>query len=274
MYAANWLAVILSAGLMRRHPLVQDLTYRFLACIIIVAGFRFMLRVFDGVEGSLWPAMGFPKAQARRDLLWGIVIGGGMILVAFLAIIAFDGLSSIKINITDSSIRKGLEVFLLLLFGALLEELMFRGYPFQRLVESIGAVGAILVLSALFGAVHLDNPNSGGVLSWGFFNTIAVGVLFSVAYLRSRSLWLPIGMHFGWNFFLGVVFGLPVSGLRDFNVLSYSVTRGSKLLTGGAYGLEASLTGAIVIVLGFVPVLAGWRPRRPDSAPELPAGSI
>ena len=105
---------------------------------------------------------------------------------------------------------------LLLLSGALLEEAMFRGYPFQRLVEAVGPVWAVVALSALFGAAHLGNPNASGVLSWAFLNTIAIGVLLALAYLRTRTLWLPFGIHFGWNFALGFVFGLPVSGMNTF----------------------------------------------------------
>ena len=107
-------------------------------------------------------------------------------------------------------------VLIVLLVGALAEELMFRGYPFQHLEEGIGAVGAIVVFSVMFGAVHLSNP---GASIWGLINTILIGILLSVAYLRTRALWLPWGIHFGWNFALGFLFGLPVSGLRIFNVV-------------------------------------------------------
>jgi hypothetical protein len=104
----------------------------------------------------------------------------------------------------------------------------------------------------LFGAVHLNNP---GASVWGFLNTIVVGVLLSVAYLRTRSLWLPWGLHFGWNFALGAVFGLPVSGLNDFSVMLTSSAQGPRWLTGGAYGMEASATGTLVLVLGLIVIV-------------------
>ena len=130
---------------------------------------------------------------------------------------------------------------------------MFRGYPFQRLVEAIGAGGAILVFSALFALVHFTNP---GANAWGLLNTVAIGVALSVAYLRTRALWLPWGLHFGWNATLGLVFGLPVSGLRLFNVALRTTATGPSWLTGGSYGLEASLPGACVVLLGLIVV---WR---------------
>jgi len=139
---------------------------------------------------------------------------------------------------------------------------------FQRLLEAIGPWWSVAVLSAIFGAIHLGNPNAGGIRSWGFFNTIVVGALFAYAYLRTKTLWLPVGMHFGWNFFLGVVYGLPVSGIHDFSVVIKSTAHGSKLLTGGPYGIEASLTGAVVIVIGFV--LVAWAPKpQNDPIPQL-----
>jgi hypothetical protein len=151
--------------------------------------------------------------------------------------------------------RKLVEVLVLLVFGATYEELSFRGYAFQNLTKAVGPIAAIATFSIWFGAVHLMNPHSGGVLSWSFVNTISVGVLFAVAYLRTQSLWMPIGMHFGWNFALGTLFGLPVSGLDYFAVLVHGKAIGPRWLTGGSYGVEASATGAAVIVLGFVPVV-------------------
>lgn len=254
--AANWIAVTLAFATLSRHPLIADAAYRLLGCVFLVAGFSFMLRIFDLVDEDHTHALGLPlNRTAVRQALLGLGIGGLLIFIAVAAIGIFGDLA-INVHVSAHTLRLGFEVFLLLAFGAMLEELMFRGYPFQRLAESIGSAGAILVFSALFGAVHLWNPNAGGFLSWGFFNTIAVGVLFAVAYLRTGSLWLPFGLHFAWNFFLGVVFGLPVSGLRDFSVIVRTVATGPRILTGAGYGIEASLTGAVVILLGFVPVIA------------------
>ena len=98
----------------------------------------------------------------------------------------------------------------MLVAGSLAEELMFRGYPFQRLVEAIGAGGAIVVFSVLFGVVHLMNP---GANPWGLLNTVVIGVVLSVAYLRTRALWLPWGIHFAWNATLGL--GLRSASQRN-----------------------------------------------------------
>jgi len=154
---------------------------------------------------------------------------------------------------------------------------MFRGYPFQRLVEAIGSGGAILIFSMLFGFVHWMNP---GANPWGLLNTVLIGVVLSVAYLRTRALWLPWGLHFAWNTTLGLVFGLPVSGIRMFNVFVHTTAVGPEWLTGGTYGLEASLPGASVVLIGLIVVWrfplrrltdpAAFFPSRHDPAPDPP----
>lgn len=248
-------------GVFGNHVVLADAAYRWLGCGILLAGFLFFTRVLDHVEGDAWYYMGLPRASsAVFQILAGIGFGALLITIAVIAIRVMGGGRDVHVELTARAALRLLEVSLLLLGGAMLEELMFRGYPFQRLLEAIGVPGAIVVLSVFFGAVHLGNPNSGGFWSWGFFNTLAVGILFAVAYLRTRTLWFPFGVHFGWNFFLGVVYGLPVSGIKDFSVVVRATARGSRLLTGGAYGIEASLTGSAVILLGLL--LIGFLPKR------------
>jgi len=131
---------------------------------------------------------------------------------------------------------------------------MFRGYPFQRLEEAIGAAGSISIFSLLFGAVHLTNP---GASPLGLINTVAIGVVLAIAYLRTRALWLPWGIHFGWNVSLGLVLGLPVSGLRVFNVILHTTVKGPAWFTGGVYGIEASLPVAVAILAGML-LVSKW----------------
>jgi membrane protease YdiL (CAAX protease family) len=134
---------------------------------------------------------------------------------------------------------------LLFAVAAVSEEITFRGYPFQRLVEAIGPAGAVAILSISFGLVHLENPSH----TWlSTLNTIAIGVPLAVAYLRTRALWLPIGLHFAWNFVLGYGLGLPVSGILFSKALLQASVHGPAWLTGGNYGPEGSglATGVIL----------------------------
>ena len=145
----------------------------------------------------------------------------------------------------------GVSLFVVLAAAAANEEMIFRGYPFQRLVDAVGPVPAVAFTSVLFGLVHLSNPS----VTWiSTLNTMLVGVPFAVAYLRTRTLWLPIGMHFAWNFIQGFALGLPVSGIVVPESLLRADPRGAVWLTGGAYGPEGGLlaTGTIFAVTAYL----------------------
>jgi len=262
--AAQWAAAIFGTVVFPSHPLLADLLYRLAGCGLLIGGFTFMLYVFDETDRPPIAAMGLPHRLGWVcEILRGLAIGAGLVSLAVLSIAIF-GHITLEAHLNGTALLNGIVVFFLLLVGAMFEELIFRGYPFQRLLDAVGPISAILAMSAVFAAMHLENPHAGGFWSWGFLNTILVGVLFSVAYIRSRTLWLPFGIHFGWNFALGMVYGLPVSGLHRFSVLVRGSAKGPALLTGGSYGVEASLTGAVVVVLGVLIVFAATRNRQAD----------
>jgi uncharacterized protein len=124
-----------------------------------------------------------------------------------------------------------------LLFGAIGEELLFRGYAFQLLVRVIGPFATILPSSLLFGMVHLSNQNAS---AGGIVNTVVWGVVLGYAFVRTQALWLPIGLHFGWNLTLPL-FGVKLSGFT-MGMTSYTLEwRASALWSGGSYGPEASV---------------------------------
>jgi hypothetical protein len=135
-----------------------------------------------------------------------------------------------------------------LLFGAVGEELLFRGYGFQVLLGVFGPWATILPFGVLFAYMHSQNLN----VSWlGLVNTTLWGILLGYAYWRSGDLWLPIGLHFGWNWILPL-FGVNLSGFTiGVTGLEMKWSAGP-LWSGGAYGPEASvLTTAVVIAVAF-----------------------
>jgi len=138
---------------------------------------------------------------------------------------------------------------LLLFFGVMGEELLFRGYAFQLLVRSVGPFATILPTSVIFGLMHAGN-NDASVL--GIVNTVAWGILFGYALWRTGALWLPIGLHFGWNVALPLL-GTNLSGFT-MGVTGYTLVWNVGVLwSGGGYGVEGSvLTTIIVVALFFV----------------------
>lgn len=253
--AAFWLASFVYAFFPHR-ALVPGLLYRLLACLLVLAGFVFFLRVLDLNFRPLTAALSFPfDRTAGRQLSTGFA-AGALLITADALVIALGGSLHFHLHLTPHMLVRALGVLLLLFCGALLEELSFRGYPFQKLTEAVGAVWAVVFLGILFSALHLGNPNSEGFLSWGFFNTLAIGLILALIRIRTGSLWFCFGLHYGWNLFQGLVLGLPVSGLREFAALITTGVAGPRSLTGGDYGPEASATCAIILVLS-VPFL--WR---------------
>jgi len=160
-------------------------------------------------------------------------------------------------------------VTLVLAAGAVGEELFFRGYGFQILLSALGPYATIVPVGVVFALLHGANPNA----NWfGLANTAGFGILFGYAYLRSRDLWLPIGLHFGWNFTLPM-FGVNLSGLR-IKVTGYEMSwTAGEIWSGGAYGPEASvLTSVVLLALGYY---LWWAPIRRQSSvlTDPPAGS-
>ncbi len=249
---ANVVAIDIAEAFAGGNIRLVDAIYRPLLALILLVTYSFLLISADRVHDGALAAMGLGlRAGWLRELAVGAALGAGMICVAVLVIMAGGHVTfAARFNVHVAGLIV-LELFVLFT-GAIAEELMFRGYPFQRLVDGLGPSGAIVLVSFLFGLAHIGNPHSS---IWALINTVAVGVLLSVAYLRTRRLWLPWGIHFAWNTVLGMIFGLPVSGLTDFSVLVHGRAQGPAWLTGGAYGLEGSATGTAVILLGFIPLM-------------------
>ncbi|MGO9520106.1 MAG: lysostaphin resistance A-like protein [Candidatus Korobacteraceae bacterium] len=248
-FAAFFIAAVVAEAIARQHYLVLEVIFRPLAALLLIGAYLWLLTIADNVHDHRLAALGLPLAEGwRKQFVAGGIIGVALTGLA-VAPIAIWGNVNVHFNFGLHLLPRAGAVLFVLVVGALAEELMFRGYPFQRLEEGIGASGAIAVFSILFGAVHLSNP---GASFWGLINTVLIGIVLALAYLRTRALWLPWGVHFGWNAALGFLFGLPVSGLRLFNVIVRTSATGPTWLTGGSYGIEASATGTIAILIGLV----------------------
>jgi hypothetical protein len=201
--------------------------------------FAFMLRFVDRRPAAVF---GVTLHEGwSRDLAVGLTIAAGMVVVYTAGAGLLSGLGADRTGLSGSGIAL---TVILLSIAAASEELVYRGYPFQILIQATGPFAAVFLMSAAFGFGHHFNPNA----TWlGTFNTFLAGVLLSLAYLRTRSLWLPYGIHIGWNLAIGVGLGLPVSGVRLDSIWTTSVG-GPSWLTGGSFGPEGGILATIVII--------------------------
>jgi uncharacterized protein len=141
----------------------------------------------------------------------------------------------------------------LFFFAASVEELTFRGYAFQRLIESVGIGGAIIAPAVIFGLAHSWNPSA---TFFSALNTMLAGVVLAVPYVRTRSMWAQIGLHWSWNLTLATIVSLPVSGIGFGPSLFVAQDSGPRWLNGGPYGPEG---GAAVTIVSVAAIL--WLAR-------------
>jgi membrane protease YdiL (CAAX protease family) len=235
------------------------------------AGFvvqQFILLVSAGIvgwgcgallEGLPLRALGWAAHRGwLRDFFLGSVIGGAFLGLAVLIGVFGRGFHfSWNSAATAPAIGKTL-VFsaLLFIFAASGEEMLFRGYPLQTLTRARLAWLGIFLTSVPFAAAHLFNPNV--VPGVTFANTALAGIWLAAAYLRTRSLWLPLGIHWAWNWSMASVLGLPVSGITKLAPASLLRVQdtGPAWLTGGAYGPEG---GAICTIALLIAIVFVWR---------------
>ncbi len=203
-----------------------------------------------------------------RDLLLGSIVGAASLALATLLAAIFGGFS-FTFNAATAWTATGKTLFFsafVFILAAAAEEAMFRGYPLQTMTRAGLAWVAIVLTSVIFSAGHLSNPNV--VRGFTFVNTALAGVWLAVAYLRTRSLWFPLGVHWAWNWMMGAVLGLPVSGISELtpNPLLRAAAVGPQWLTGGAYGIEggAACTLALIISTIFI-----WRTRLLTASDEM-----
>lgn len=188
--------------------------------------------------------------QAVYDLSFGFVLTGLMIGLIYLVEWVFGWLEveSYAWQVEPLGTLTGSILTMLLLFGLVSwqEELVSRGYWLQNLSEGLNRSLGVLLSSAVFALVHVLNPN----VSWiAFLGLFLSGLFLAYGYLRTKQLWLPIGLHLGWNFFEGTVFGFPVSGQYSYQLIRQS-TSGPELITGGAFGPEGGLILLPILLLG------------------------
>ena len=186
--------------------------------------------------------LGFTKDNIVFSYLKGALFGTLQIFTVFFIIF---GLKAIDVYyVGNISILLLIKVFIIFIFQALLEEILFRGYLMPFFSKVIGIKFTIILLSFLFTCIHLFNPNLDII---GLANVFSAGVTFSLIYYYTGNLWLVGAMHTLWNFILGFIVGSQVSGIITFNSIFFSIPVENKdLISGGKFGFEASIIETIL----------------------------
>ena len=197
-----------------------------------------------------------------RHLVCGLGIGTATLAAALIPAIAYGSLRFSLTDLAASSLAEPLLTSLAVMaLASAFEELLFRGYFLQTFMRSGLTWLAILMTSGFFGLVHLGNPDAGPISTT---NTMLAGLWFAAAYIRTRDLWFAWGIHLAWNFAQGAIFGIEVSGLTQIARPSVLVESdgGPLWLTGGDYGIEASIgcTAAILISIAAIRYLPCLEP--------------
>ncbi len=202
--------------------------------------------------------------RALWDLLVGIGIAAAMMAFIYALEWAFGWLSfegfAWQNQSMDAVLIGTLEMLLIFVLVGWEEELLSRGYHLQNLASGINLPWGVILSSLIFALMHLGNPN---VSVMAVLGLIAAGFFLAFGYLRTRQLWLPIGLHIGWNFFEGTVFGFQVSGLDIYRLIEQTV-QGPQIFTGGEFGPEAGLILIPGLALGvaLIYVYSGIRNPR------------
>ena len=186
--------------------------------------------------------LGFTKDNIVFSYLKGALFGTLQIFTVFFIIF---GLKAIDVYyVGNISILLLIKIFIIFIFQALLEEILFRGYLMPFFSKVIGIKFTITLLSFLFTCIHLFNPNLDII---GLANVFLAGVTFSLIYYYTGNLWLVGAMHTLWNFILGFIVGSQVSGIITFNSIFFSIPVENKdLISGGKFGFEASIIETIL----------------------------
>lgn len=220
-------------------------------------------------------SLGLRVAGAGRGFFAGAL--GGMLAISLLfGVLCLTGHVAVS-GPSPEAVRAGtpatiaILVFFALAFFAvgLTEEIVFRGYALHNLAAWMGVTAAVIVQAVVFALVHLGNvlgplikvTAAGAVVfsqaevaraladaRWGLLNIALIGVFFALCYLKTGSLWFPIGFHATWNFCLGCIFSFPVSGIKVFRALDVAVSPNA-LVTGGSFGAEGSALLSVLIAV-------------------------
>ena len=257
MVVATALFILATAAATPVGKLLPPMAPNASAAIKAVIGIGFAFAVYKLVIVRLGerPRDDLPLSAAPRGLAIGVAIG----FLLFCVLVGIAALFDIYNIVGPGDTRELVKDLIgMTVLAAFMEELLFRGILFRFIEEFGGSWAALVVTSALFGLAHIFNANATWTSSIAIM--VEAGMLLGGAYILARNLWVPMGLHAAWNFTQGFIFDVPVSGM-DMHGLVQAKLSGPVLLSGGAFGLEASMI-AVFLSLPLGALLIGLAARR------------
>src|ERR1043165_6429435 len=213
----------------------------------------------------------WPHGGWLNNVAIGSLLGSASLLLAAAFTTITRGIKFTLNSSAGSTIGRTAVVSLIIfVIAGAAEESLFRGYVLQTFARAKLAWIGVLLTSVPFAAAHLANPNVSR--GFTFVNTAVAGVWLAAAYLRTRSLWFPLGLHWAWNWTQASLLGLPVSGIQRIAPapLLHAMNAGPDWLTGGAYGIEGGAAGTIALVISTAVI---WKMKFLSKAPVASTAS-
>lgn len=210
---------------------------------LFIGGYWVLRHWIEGV-----PAADLSLPGAGRELAAGLA-GGAALFALVAAIAAAAGVYRIA---GMNSWQTVWPLLAMAITSGVSEEILLRGIVFRLTERMTGTWLALAISAAIFGAGHIFNPNATWVAAVAI--AIEAGILLGAVYMLTRRLWAAIGLHAGWNFTQGWVFGVPVSGVKEAGLVDGRLS-GPAWLSGGAFGLEASVIGLVIATAAGLAIL-------------------
>ena len=235
--------------------LPEEKTLRFFYSILVaaIAGTTAVIITRRYIDKKTMLSFGLKlDGFAVKDWLYGFLLSFLMAGSVFLLLLWFGLLEFESVNPDILSMKFLLNFLLMFVAFCILtawwEELVFRGYLLQNMINGMGKNWAVIISCILYGAVHATNPNA-GIISSSII--VLFGFMRLYGYLRTSQLWLSMGMHAGWNFFQGPVFGFATSGYETESILIHKLN-GSDWLTGGIFGPEGGVFTILIVLMAIL----------------------
>ena len=224
-----------------------------ISCFDLVGNFLLLWVFVKFIDKENFKAVGFNLSHRLKDIIVGIVLGLGIMGLAMLGLLFF---SEIEIETINYSGKDLVQILLIFIIVALVEETLLRGYVLKNLMYSFNKYIALFVSSLLFAVMHIANPN----MDWfSFLNLFLAGILLGISYVYTKNLWFPIALHFSWNFFQSL-FGFNVSGQDIYSLIEFNITE-KNIINGGDFGFEGSIFSIIVQIILIVSIFIYYQKK-------------